>query len=129
MLRQMSGANFLISVRQLVDSERKLRVLNRLSDVKAIFASDSEPFCDKLLPSAETFDDEIDVTYMTEELSLFSWSLHCEYMHDTGVLYYVAGYIGRSICRQRKCSACKNLLLEGDDPVELEMEIHFDHAM
>ena len=39
--RQMSGANFLISVRQLVDSERKLRVLNRLSDVKAIFASDS----------------------------------------------------------------------------------------
>ncbi|MEL7308621.1 MAG: hypothetical protein AAGK05_12630 [Pseudomonadota bacterium] len=32
--RQLNGANFFVSVRQLLDSEKKIRVLNRLKDMK-----------------------------------------------------------------------------------------------
>ena len=42
------------------------------------------------------------------------WSAQVEVDNDNdaAVTYYVAGYIGRCISRRRKCSSCKNQLIE-----------------
>ena len=37
----------------------------------------------------------------------------------TSVTYYVNGYGGRSISRRRKCSSCKNLLVDSDELVSI----------
>ena len=36
--RQMSGANYFMSVRQLLDSEKKIRVMSKLQDLKTAFS-------------------------------------------------------------------------------------------
>ena len=38
---------------------------------------------------------------------------------DVAVIYYVSGYIGRSVSRRRKCSDCTNLLITCNDAPEL----------
>ena len=38
---------------------------------------------------------------------------------DTSVTYFVSGYAGRSISRRRKCSSCKNLLVDSDELVSI----------
>ena len=43
---------------------------------------------------------------------------------DGSVAYYVSGYIGRSICRRRKCASCKKLLLsEKESGVVLDQSL------
>ena len=34
---------------------------------------------------------------------------------DANIMYYVSGYVGKSISCWRKCSPCKELLIAGDD--------------
>ena len=38
---------------------------------------------------------------------------------DTSVTYYVSGYAGRRISCRRKCSSCKNLLVDSDELVSI----------
>ena len=47
---------------------------------------------------------------------------------DANVSYYVSGYIGRSIARRRKCSACKHLLIKDDDLPQLADSVRLEHA-
>lgn len=47
---------------------------------------------------------------------------------DANVSYYVSGYIGRSIARRRKCSACKELLIKHDDLPQLADCVPLEHA-
>ena len=46
---------------------------------------------------------------------------------DSAVAYFVAGYIGRSIARRRKCSACKEDLVASNDGPPLQDCVPDEH--
>ena len=103
--RQMAGANYYISCKQLFEAEKKLRTLNLIKshvdishlDISYGHEDHSEMNCDL------NFDDvgfeEIDNMDVVEQ----------------STVYYVAGYVGRSISRRNKCRDCKSLLVESDE--------------
>ena len=47
---------------------------------------------------------------------------------DANVTYFVSGYIGRSICRRRRCSACKDLLVANEETPQLHKSVPEEHA-
>ena len=108
--RQLSGGNFYISVKQLFEAEKKIRTLTLLQQQLLLSASrlneeyEESPHREAsvLIPSSE-------VSWLAEFLSPVSWEdIGC---NDANVVYFVSGYIGRSISRRRRCAACSNLLL------------------
>ena len=61
---------------------------------------------------------------------LFSKKLYSDLCgeSDINVTYFVSGYIGRSIVRRRKCSACSAMLVATSDPaVNITQYIPADH--
>ena len=110
--RMLGGANFYISVTQVLQGEQKLRVLGLLKD-RVDFKS---------MLTEQDSDRDAAVSPITGENSplcgmLTPVALDIESMDvaDKNVVYYVAGYIGRSISRHRKCDYCKNLLVLSND--------------
>ena len=45
---------------------------------------------------------------------MFLWMIHIT-RADANIMYYVSGYVGKSISCWRKCSSCKELLIASDD--------------
>ena len=101
----MARANYYISCKLLFEAEKKLRTLNLIKshvdishlDISYGHEDHSEMNCDL------NFDDvgfeEIDNMDVVEQ----------------STVYYVAGYVGRSISRRNKCRDCKSLLVESDE--------------
>lgn len=108
MYRQFSGGNFYISVKQLLDSEKKIRILNllhqRVLHAAASLSGD--------LNLGESTVATADVTWLVNHISLDSFHIDDLNGDDGNILYFVAGYIGRSIFREKKCANCKSLLIE-----------------
>ena len=110
--RRLSGSNFYISCKQLFEAEKKLRTMNFIrSEIpisKLNLTVDSFTNGENSLPSdtdLELFN--IPVTEIdTDELE----------EGESATLYYVAGYVGRSISRRNKCDDCKKTLIS-DVPV------------
>jgi len=111
--RQLSGANFFISCKQLVEAEKKIRTLNivRSDFARDIIFSLSSCTSDSEISLSSTFGDFIDIDF--EEVS--ENDIESLPSSTLSVLYYVAGYIGRSISRRRKCDACKETLVSNCD--------------
>ena len=105
--RQLSGANFYISVRQVLENEKKVRSLSLLQSnlLKDIILNDSGA-------SASVVTDESHGDMILQNAPPLN--MRCLDDMDAGDLnsvLYVAGYIGRSIARERKCDKCKLLLV------------------
>ena len=105
----MSGANFYISVKQVLENEKKVRALTLLQSdlLKDVILKDSDSVVlsdvsgnGSLLLSAPSLD-------ATDVENLDSGDLNS--------VLYVAGYVGRSIARERKCASCKTLLVSQDN--------------
>ena len=60
-----------------------------------------------------------DVTLLQLFLSAVSLALDNLPIDDANIISFVSGYIGRSISRRRKCSACKKLLV-GNEPCNID---------
>ena len=106
--RQMNGGNFFMSIKQLLESEKKIRVLGQIQQklISTVMHDDSflivKP--DALCESKWLVD------FLSPELLDLDNLLE----NDVNIIYYVAGYIGRSVARQFKCSECKILLIAND---------------
>ena len=110
--RQVSGGNFYISILQLFQAEKKIRCLSLLQN-KALLTLSTLNFNQPVANNCSASNKE------PEDISwLKSWATElkiCEIDEDdASVTYYVAGYVGRSISRRRKCSSCRNMLVERD---------------
>jgi hypothetical protein len=110
--RQLCGANFYVSVRQIVESESKIRVLNLMQQK-----------CDLRLMNYH-YEVDIDVpNWMQESLEkidLFNFEVIDT--ADLNVIFYVAGYIGRSLARENKCEKCKEVLLERKTHEDVDLD-------
>jgi len=111
--RQMSGANYYISTRQVLESDRKIRGLSLLKFSK-FHLSEIDEAIDKDIPEQHSASDAVaDSIVDALQFNCFPSS------SDANIVYYVSGYIVRSIVRSTRCDYCKECLTE---PGELELE-------
>ncbi len=101
--RQLSGGNYFISVKQILDSERKIKTISLLK-YNAIIKRDAYSY--KL---AESLQCELLLNMIPSK-------------QDQSIIYYVIGACARSVVRTKKCESCKETLILIDDAVELKFE-------
>ena len=112
--RQLNGGNFFMSIRQLLHAEKKIRVLSIVQQQLILEASNisdgnsADVFSESLSPVSQAVCAELSEQLRNVSMDDFSVS-------DANVSFFVAGYIGRSISRRRRCSACKELLVLNDE--------------
>ena len=115
--RQLSGANYFISVRDVVQSERKIRALSLLKFSK-VTVQDIDAAIEN-----QTNDTDHEIQVLASQISE---ALHMDYNpteSEENIILYVSGAICRSTLRSTKCSACKEILCT--DCTELSAEVMY----
>ena len=111
--RQLNGGNFFMSVKQLL-AEKKIRCLSLLQEQVLVSAA-------TMCKRDDAFDDNENVSESSDEeylwlIDFFSTVCMDDIPEsDAAVCYFVSGYIARSVARRRRCSCCKNLLVESNE--------------
>ena len=105
-IRQSSGANYFISMRQLYESDRKLRTLSLLkySQISlreiedAAKAREERTAIQEVIFRAESLYADMSFNIMPTE-------------NDVSVIFYVTGYCCRSLAKSNKCDSCKEVTI------------------
>lgn len=113
-----AGANFFLSVRQFLEAEKKIRVESLLkysdmdfTDIRTALAKDDS-----------TREDEIEEDVRVLSVAIDSpTNIVCSKEHE-GVVYYVSGYIARSIQRKVKCELCHGLFISSEDSPSIDFQ-------
>lgn len=110
--RQLSGANYFISCRQLLESDKLIKVKSlvkysnmNLRDIKKIFESISTSEKDVIKAKALELASTIH----------FDASNHLQSLEDNNILFYVAGYLARSMSKRITCNSCSQLISQGKE--------------
>ncbi len=115
--RQSAGGNFYLSVRQVLESEKCIRLISL-----AKFSEGS--FVDVLGHP----DREIDEYFATLEAQNIMEclsepvGLDCEDPADANVVFYISGYIAKSIRGALTCDACKSELIASEESPKILIE-------
>ena len=110
--RHVNGGNYFICVKQLIQAEKKIRVLNLLQ--QNVLKSGSKLLTFNEIPLPPTSSKEINLKKFDWLVTFFSeLSLDELSCIDANITFFVSGYIGRSVSRRRKCSFCKEMLVKG----------------
>ena len=118
--RQSCGGSYFITVRQILYSEKNIRVLSFMKTVNESAHPDTllmtaiQQF--KECIAGEGFEEKLSVTdceWLSSRLS--ELSLENFDTDSLPIVYRVAGYVGRSVARRRRCLHCHELLLLRDE--------------
>lgn len=104
-IRQLSGANYFVSLRQILEAEKSIRVRSlvrystcNMEDLRTLFGTlnciEQKKIEERAAQLADTLQNEIYPEFENE---------------DQNIIFYIAGYLGRSLVRRLKCSNCKML--------------------
>ena len=115
--RQLAGGNFFVSVRQVFESEKVLRIKSLLK-----FSEFSKRDIDDIFKPVIGNEDEV-IEAADSLISLLgipdiSTSMAREKQSDQCALYFVAGYFARSVVKRKKCEGCKELLISDGEKEE-----------
>ncbi|CAM1293744.1 Uncharacterised protein r2_g290 [Pycnogonum litorale] len=102
--RQMSGANYYISVKQVLESERKIKTLSLMKFSKVNIGELDVDFSVSLSDNDKVLVEEA-ISKMDNIFSIIDES-------DMNATYYVAGALVRSELRARRCKNCEAILTE-----------------
>ena len=122
---QVNGGNFFMSVKQVLEAEKKIRSLSLLQQqalVSAVGMTDLDgvPLTESDIAATE------DVSWLIDFLSTISLDDLSEV--DANIAFFVTGYIARSAVRRRRCSGCKELLVKHDDAPQIQNCVPEEHA-
>jgi len=107
--RQLAGANYYISTRQVVEGDKKIRALSlvkfshlSLTEIDQELSASSDLV---LATSTDSVADSIadDITCLQRPSA-----------SDANIIYYVSGAISRSVVRGTKCDSCKEALVDAE---------------
>ncbi|KAG1681278.1 hypothetical protein GQR58_011935 [Nymphon striatum] len=108
--RQMSGANYFVSVKQILEAELKIKAasLLKFSGIDQL----------NLLTSGESasgLKDESHLDQIALDFTNVIVEKGCGNLNsaDKNVIYYVTGAVVRSHIRQSKCDSCQKILSDG----------------
>lgn len=116
-LRQLSGANYFISMRQVLEGDRKIRALSLLKYSRLSLEDIDEAIQTGVPVSKST--DNVTADAIAE-------ALQCQKSPSTSelnIIFYVSGAIARSVVRTTRCQHCKDELIDSNqlnEPVEGE---------
>jgi len=110
--RQVNGGNFFMSINQLFQAEKKIRCLS-LIEKNSIFSTSNLALSEHTPLNEKDNDTSDDGSCLYEYLGSINIDEISE--SDASILYFVSGYIARSVSRRRKCSSCKELLIMKDE--------------
>lgn len=122
MYRQLCGANYNVSVQQVLDAERKLKVKGLLK-----VSSSAGDFKILSLNCSDVDDTEFSLTrHQTEVTEPFNDIIQLVDEDDIAeeqqdVLIYIAGYVAKTAARYVKCSNCRAILMQ-DRSLETSFE-------
>jgi len=111
-LRQLSGANYFISMRQVLDSDRKIRAVSLVKFSGFTLAEIDDAISASSQPSAPAADRTADA--LAESLTFQKWPSES----DLNIIFYISGAIARSVFRSLKCADCKETLVDPDHLLE-----------
>lgn len=124
-LRQMSGANYYISMKQVLDSDKKIRAVSLLK-----FSSISLQEIDSAIQCSEGLNSADNTKSVSDEIAekLTYGQDFKPSTSDLNIIYYVSGYIARSVSRATKCKACSETLSNLEDLPQMNMEDEIPEA-
>ncbi|MCP4120076.1 MAG: hypothetical protein GY737_32715 [Desulfobacteraceae bacterium] len=119
--RQLSGTNYFISVKQLFESELKIKTLSlvHFSGVSLSELSSSDKY-DQCADEMEL--DSAEFVTLKEALIKVDAAEGPVSRSDCCTVYFVTGAVIHSELRRRKCSCCSAILVN-DDPPEFDLEL------
>jgi len=126
-LRQLSGANYYISTRQVLESNRKIRAVSlvKFSGFTLTEIDDAiQSYCQSSSSSSGQSCDGTTADAMVESLTYQTWPS----ASDANIICYVSGAIARSIVRSTKCDDCREVLINPSDhlePLELDEALNY----
>ena len=112
--RQMSGGNYNVSVRQVLESERKIKITSLVKfsnfNIKAI----DECLYDDAYSQQHVY---TEVANVLASKILASYNVQNFDQGDLAACFYVAGYAANTIRKSISCDACISLFVENNEPV------------
>jgi hypothetical protein len=119
--RQLDGGNYFISLRQVRESERKIRIISLLK-YSGFTVSDASDF---ITNHKETNVDAATIDNIISQLPF------CDPPNadDSNVIYYIAGYIAKSVSATMKCSFCSSALKYSDKSILPVVPEFFEHTV
>ena len=99
-IRQLSGANYYISMRQLQESDRKIRSISLLKYSQISIAE-----IDIIVKTKCTSNNKLMATAEALQAELLFNILPTE--NDAAVIFYVTGYCCKSLVKSTRCVECK----------------------
>ena len=111
-------AETFLSLKQLLETEKKIRRLSLLHQYGLLAASKLRVNGDE--PLATTTSEDTSSSEISWLVNFFSGVVLDDLSeNDANLIFYVSGYIARSIYHLRRCSSCKVLLVNSDNPPPL----------
>ena len=117
--RQMNGGNYYAATRQFLEAEKIIRMKSLLKysnlnmlEVKLVFKENNEAIRRQIKQDASAFLEDME----------FRFKLGNTTLEDNAILFYLSGYIARSIRKTGKCSSCNNLLIKDGASVSVNFE-------
>ena len=122
--RQLSGANYFISTRQVMESDRKIRALS-LVKFSGFSLAEIDSVLDDAGPSSQVCEDSV-----ADDIVDSLQYRHTPSASDCNVIYYVSGAIAKSVVRTTKCDDCREMLISSDllDPVHIDESLDYSAA-
>ena len=105
-IRQLSGASYYISLRQLLENDRKLQTLSLLK-----YSRISISHVDQVAKSIKNVENEViakvESLYVDLQFNILPTN------NDVVVIFYVTGYCCKSLVSINKCAECKDAIIAG----------------
>jgi len=119
--RQLCGANYYVSVRQILEAEKTIRLRSLIKfssysfdEIKDGMAATSDQL--KVDEDCSDFLDFLDsVSFSVPSISLTD-------IGDTNILFYISGYIARSLRRMTKCQSCTEIIVSDHNSPKVHFE-------
>lgn len=113
-MRQLSGANYFLSIRQILENDKKIRAISLLRFSK-LSISDIDLAIEETASNREE-SLESEASHLASELYSNMAMDISPNDSDKAVIYYVSGAACRSIVRSFRCDSCRDSLVVDDNP-------------
>jgi len=122
-LRQLAGANYYISTRQVVEGDKKIRALSLVK-----FSHLSLGEIDQEMSAVSSAVEPVtSLDFTADSIADVITYLERPSANDANVIYYVSGAIARSVVRGTRCESCREALVctEALEPLEIDGSMDF----
>ena len=120
-LGQLSGANYYISMRQVLKSDRKIRVMSLVK-----YSNFSLSKIEDALQNETNATDSADGN-IADDIAAALKNLKWPEANDANIICYISGMIGRSVFHYNRCDDCKEALLTSDLLGTVEIDDNLDY--